>query len=469
MRAPSLVLPFPVLLAPLLLASAGARANPPYPFEFTFSGGQAFGFLGDDAVAAGGWTRHVEDFFHSRYPDRRLVFYNAGVPGDTTGDALERLERDVLERRLDYVLIQFGTWDGGWRSHDPARFRVFQANTGELLDRLRRAKVHPFLMSPPWVDARTHRQRLAEDETYRFRLVPMAEDYNGVMASYGAWLADEAVDRKLRFVDAWSALAAATARERKVNPRFTLVPDGILPDPGGHAVMAAAVIDSLAPDRTDGVGELQLTWTGGDPPWRSRAISGRVAQVSGTQDRLSFLWQPRTLPWALPDEAFIGGRLAQIDERFNRERLQVIGLADGTYELKIAGEPAGTMSASDLARGIDLHLNWERPDYRRARELVRMNEDRHRDCVRPMRELWHRFQTARRAAPDDAARLEALWTELAPKLNALRLTAREREDAIYEAAKPLSRSYELKRIPTAEELKARAQAEKAVAVPAPEP
>lgn len=44
-----------------------------------------------------------------RYSDLRII--NAGVSGDTAGDGLRRLERDVLARRPDLVLVSFGLND----------------------------------------------------------------------------------------------------------------------------------------------------------------------------------------------------------------------------------------------------------------------------------------------------------------------------------------------------------------------
>ncbi len=438
----------------LCLLSCVAKAAPPYPFHFGFEPGQAFGFIGDDAVHDGRWCQYVENFFYTRYSDRKLVFYNAGVGTDTVADVLERLDADIVERKLDYAIIQLGTWDGGLGSFDPVRARVYQESMAELLDRLQRARIHPFLMSPPMVDARTHRDRLAEDASYRFRLVRISADYNGVMGYYAAWLGESAVERRVRFIDAWSALSLATSRERKTNPMFSLVPEGLLPDAGGHAVMAAAVIDSLSPERAGGSVDIQLTATGGDPAWRSKVTGGSLSQLSGAADRVSFLWQARYLPWAMPEEAFIGARLAEIDERFNRERLQVIGLTAGDYEVTVAGEWLATLSASELARGIDLHLRWDRPEYLRAREVARMNGERYRDVVRPMRDLWQEVKRVRANFPGDEERLARILAEVTPQLNALRLASRERADAIYGAAKPLAQAVELKRIYTKEELKA---------------
>ena len=69
--------------------------------------------------------------------------------------------------------------------------------------------------------------------------------------------------------------------------------------------------------------------------------------------------------------------------------------------------------------------------------------------------------------PGDDARQAQVLTKVTPRLNALRNSAREQADAMHEAAKPLARNYELRRILTPEEQKAVDAAAKAAAAAAP--
>jgi lysophospholipase L1-like esterase len=448
----------PFLVCLLFVSPLTVRANPPYPAHFTYTAGQAFGFIGDESVYDGRWCQYVENFFYTRYPDRKMVFYNAGVKADTAHDVLERLDADIIERKLDYAIIQLGTWDAGLGSFDPAKARAFQLNVAELLNRLEDAKIHPFLMSPSLVDLRTHRERTATDSSYRFRLSNLSPDYNGVMGYYTALLGDLAMERRVRFVDAWGALTAATARERRVNPAFSLVPEGLLPDAGGHAVMAVAVIDVLSPEGAEREADILLMHGTGDPAWRSKATGGTLSQLSGSDSQVSFIWLAKSLPWAMPEDAFIGSQLAGVDESFNRERLQAIGLKEGKYELWIAGELMQIYTSDQLSRGIDIHTLWNRPEYRRAQAVANLNVKRYADTVRPMRDLWQQVKEVRVNYPADDARQQQILTQVTPKLNALRNAAREQADAIYEAAKPLARNYELRRVLTPEEQKAAAAA-----------
>jgi len=233
--------------------------------------------------------------------------------------------------------------------------------------------------------------------------------------------------------------------------------------------MAAAVIDVLSPEGAERVSDILLIHTAGDPAWRAKVVGGSLSQLNGSASQVSFIWGAKSLPWAMPADAFIGSQVAGIDERFNRERLQVIGLTEGKYELRIAGELMDTFKSDELTRGIDLHLLWERPEYKRAQAIAEMNKERYQSVVRPMRDLWQEVKRVRVNYPGMISRQQQILTEVAPKLNAYRNAAREKADAIYEAAKPLARNLELRRILTPEEQKALDAAAKAAAAKPPVP
>ncbi len=423
------------------------------PFHFEFSNNQAMGFIGDESTFAADWCQYVENYFYTRYPDRRMIFYNAGVKNDTTFDVLERLDADILERKLDYCLVMLGTWDANFEDLNPARFQTYQDNMQTLLERLRRARCYPILMTPPMFDFQT-RQRRMEDESYRFRLKTMSPNYNGVMGYYGSWVRDEAYAQDMRFVDTWGPLNGYTAEVRKTNELFSLMPDGVHPDPAGSVVIAAEVIDALAMEREQ-IGTIQVTFTGGANGWSSRGSSGgSVSELSGSTKHLSFIWKARSLPWVMPGEASIGVELADIDERFNQEHLHVIGLAAGDYQIYIAGKKVGDkFSDTELARGLDVHKLWDRPQFVRAQNVANMNARRYATTVLPLRELWQDVKRVRVNFPGDQARLDEVMNQSVGKMNALRLQSKELADKIYEASQPLGRNFEIRKIYTSSELK----------------
>ncbi len=57
--------------------------------------GDTLVFLGDSITHQCLYTQYVEDYFYTRYPDRRIRFHNAGVSGDKATHALRLFDRDV--------------------------------------------------------------------------------------------------------------------------------------------------------------------------------------------------------------------------------------------------------------------------------------------------------------------------------------------------------------------------------------
>ncbi|MEO0448061.1 MAG: hypothetical protein AAF191_18490, partial [Verrucomicrobiota bacterium] len=183
-----------------VIGASQLPARTPYPFHFSFKSGDAFAFIGDGTTYDGFYGQYIENFFLTRYPDKRVLFYHAGCKHDTAEDILERLDEDVIPRNIDYAFLLCGTWDGHFESFSEFHYLTYQAHYSEILDRLKEAKIHPFLISPPMFDQQVREQRV-HDETFGFRMHSVASDYNGVMALFGSWVREEASRRGMRFID----------------------------------------------------------------------------------------------------------------------------------------------------------------------------------------------------------------------------------------------------------------------------
>jgi acyl-CoA thioesterase-1 len=88
-----------------------------------------------------GWPGYLAGELRSRFPGVTVI--NAGRAGDTMAAGASRLDRDVSVHRPDLVLVAFGLND--------MRLRVppvqFQRDTGEIVDRIRRAGGEPILLT----------------------------------------------------------------------------------------------------------------------------------------------------------------------------------------------------------------------------------------------------------------------------------------------------------------------------------
>ena len=59
------------------------------------SDGDTLVFCGDSITHQCLYTQYVEDYFYTRYPERKIHLRNAGVSGDTASDTLVRFEDDI--------------------------------------------------------------------------------------------------------------------------------------------------------------------------------------------------------------------------------------------------------------------------------------------------------------------------------------------------------------------------------------
>ena len=104
-----------VLAAGTLLAATGWSA----PFQ----DGDRVVFYGDSITHGGYYAKMLADFYLTRYPDRAVRFYNAGVAGDNAGAAMGRFDEDVRRWNPTVVTLMFGMNDS-WRDmYDPERMK----------------------------------------------------------------------------------------------------------------------------------------------------------------------------------------------------------------------------------------------------------------------------------------------------------------------------------------------------------
>src|SRR6185437_12934950 len=113
-------------MATMVFALAGISAQTPALHD-----GDRIVFYGDSITAQRLYTRFVEDFVLTRYPQMHVTFFNAGVPGDTvnggyTGDQATRLARDLFPHHPTVVTIMLGMNDGYYMPFDPKYLGIFE-------------------------------------------------------------------------------------------------------------------------------------------------------------------------------------------------------------------------------------------------------------------------------------------------------------------------------------------------------
>ncbi|MEM6690174.1 MAG: SGNH/GDSL hydrolase family protein [Planctomycetota bacterium] len=450
-----------ILAAALLLPSAVAaqeqgtatKQNRPKSKELPFQpkDGETVVFLGDSITHQCQYTQYIEDFFFTRYPQRKITFHNAGVSGDKASDALVRFDQDVASHRPDYVTILLGMNDGQYQDYDSEIFAEYERGMNEIVERITSIGAKPIVLSPTMFD---HGQvnRRKDDETWRFRTKEFSSKYNALMAFYGGWLLEQAASRDVAYVNLWGPLNEHTILGRRGNPAFTLVGDAIHPQGSGQMVMAFEFLSQLGVERSS-ASSIVITMRQGRPI--SRQVENldfdiETKEMSFTHKASSLPWvvpeddTSRPMKWGLPNDARVGYAITKAGHKLSADRLKIVGLPAGQYEVAIDGKPIGQWSHAALGTKIEIQENQKTPQYQQALRIAQLNQKRNDECVRPMRDKWSTIKGLRRRYADKPELLKKNLAKVHAVLAELSSASHRFQQEIYEEAQPVERNWTIR-------------------------
>ncbi len=422
---------------------------PAMPAAVDLQDGDTFVFLGDSITHQRLYTQHVETFFYTRFPQRRIRFHNAGVGGAQAWDALQRMRKDVTDLKPRYVSILLGMNDGRYQPFNREIFDRYQRDMTEVVRQLREAGAAPILISPTMFDSRAASQQKRE------RSAEMLAEYNSVLAYYGRWLQHRAVETGMSYVDMYGPLNRITLNQRRKDGRFTMIRDAVHPDAPGQVVMALAMIEQLGVGKPLSGITIQLAAPKGP---QSRSRGGEVRNLSVDGGIVEFDWQANGLPWVLTESAQPGMNLTRGARRVSREILRIVGLRAGKYEIVIDDVVVAKVPAGRLVQQIELQSNHKTPQYQQALSVAKLNEQKNNGPVGTLRNAWGQFQGYARVkrdiqnSPDNEelkqklVSLEEDMTTLDERVAEAQKEISQFDNQIYEANKPSVRHFIIRKV-----------------------
>lgn len=431
------------LLGAASLVRADESPKPPIA-TIELQDGDALVFLGDSITHQCLYTQYVEDYFYTRFPTRRIRFYNAGIGGDKCGDALLRFE-EVAAQKPKYVTVLLGMNDGQYQPFNQAIFDTYEKDARQVVAKIVALGAKPILMTPTMFDRR------AAKKINRPGWPPKHLYYNSVLAYYGRLLQEIAYEEGYGFVDMYGPLNRITLMQRKVDPGFTLIRDSVHPEADGQVVMACALLEDMAAPRVLSTIRVALH---GDK-MRVAATGGKVSEATSDGDRCKFTYIADALPFVLPPDAALGDKLTNAGHRLSAEKLQVLNLKPGKYALKIDGETVGEYAHAALAQGVELQRNQKTPQFKQALAIANLNREKNMGPVREIRNLWLRTRELRNAKAalaakpgdsklaDRVAQLEKKLADVPAKIGVQTAKVKDFEDRIYASNAPKPHVYSI--------------------------
>lgn len=177
-----------------------------------------------------------------------LTVHNAGIGGNTTRDARNRFERDVLRHRPRVVVMQFGINDAAvdvWKKPPATEPRVplaeYEANLRAMIAGARQQNARVILMTTNPVRWTPRLKGMYGRAPYR----PEAEDgFDApILASYNEALRGLAKDLDVPLVDVRAAYPAFALRHQTSIDQLLL--DGMHPNDLGHQLVSELLVPAI--------------------------------------------------------------------------------------------------------------------------------------------------------------------------------------------------------------------------------
>ena len=323
------------------------------------------GFFGASTTSGSQYTKFIEHYYQTRYPDKDIVFVNKGIPGNSLQGFINRFGWDITEDeisgKIDEAIITFGFNDcrpiyyvegeNYSKEKQDENISKYAENLQKVIDLCKGANIKLTVMSPQFYDANVEN---------------CTSEYPDSVNTYGLYtmtqIAKEtAAKNDLPFIDFWTPLTETTNRIRNeygVKGEIIASGDGIHPGEQGGFYMAYVILRAQE-GKDSFVAKVNVDAS-------AKTISAENATVtltSASDTKVEYEYLAKAIPIAYQ------GSYKQfeewgvnITEEMNLETIKVTGLAEGTYKVTIGGsELTLKYTADELAKGINISTDLKNP------------------------------------------------------------------------------------------------------------
>lgn len=341
-----------------------------------FKDGDRAVFLGNSITHAGFYESYIWLYYMTHFPDRKVHVLNGGSGGDVVGNMNARFEDDILRMDPNIVILTFGMNDSGYYgSEDPelSKERVEKSlHDFELIQQ--KFKKHPeitpiIMSSSPYDETQQEKGDVFKGKTK-------------TMEKIVAFQKKAAKENGWGYVDLFSPMIDINLKQQKIDPTYSVLGTGrIHPGKGGHLIMAAIFL------KNQGLAGKPVANVVIDAKKANieKSTNAEVYLLNTSSDRVSFMYEANSLPYPIDSTSALWDNPQKLSDalevypfmkEFNQEILQINNLKKGNYLLIIDGEKITQFSADNLSKGINMALLSNTPQYKQAKNVMFLNEQR---------------------------------------------------------------------------------------------
>jgi len=336
-----------------------------------FKDGDRICYIGSSVAMNGGCFHYTNLFYATRYPERNLHFFNAGISGDVTDEILRRVDDDILINRptwcvtmieendlRPYLYLAEKQDEPGIKARQEEAVQHWMKNTDLIVEKLLVRGIKVILQTPTIVDE-VVKSSIPNYPGINNNLKRCAEHLKLLGKKY-----------YLPVVDCWTAMNDISNKIQKGDSTKTIIGhDRVHVSKMGYFVMSAAF---LRMQKVDGkVSHIAIDAA------KHKVVRNENCEINTLITKpasVSFIATAHALPFPTPEEIYPDSFFCFTNE-LNADILQVKGLKEGNYILDIDGNEIAGFSQEELNKGINLSQYHNTPQYSQAQKVLDQFEE----------------------------------------------------------------------------------------------
>ncbi len=331
-----------------------------------FKNGDRVCFIGNSITANGQFCNFISLYYAARFPNENVRFFNCGISGNSATGVIRRMEYDILVHQPTWSVVMLGMNDVNRGLYAP------NSDTIQGIKEKRQAALDNYKGKLEFII-----QTLLKHNSKVILQKPTIYDQTGALKSVNhvgvndalgmccKYIDELAVKYGLPVVDYWTILNKVNQVIQKDDPAVTIIgPDRIHPRVPGHFVMAYQFLRStLAPGPLSRI-EVNAR------SLKMNADNCEIRDFQKKKGRFLFLCRQNSIPFPVKDEARPALAYIPFTNEYDQQLLQVQGARKGNYDLLIDNVSVGRFTSDELAKGINLALLKQSPQYKQSEDLL---------------------------------------------------------------------------------------------------
>lgn len=352
-----------------------------------FQKGDSVCFIGDSITHGGIYHKNIVLFYATRFPGQRFESFNCGLSGDSASGALRRFDYDIASHKPTISTIMLGMNDVNRSSYGKdktdaesvksqnASMENYSQNMEALSQKLKALGSKIIYITPSIYD------QTGTQET------PNLFGVNDALRKCGEL--GKVLGKKYQggLIDFHETMTRINAEQQAKDPNLTIVgKDRVHPGEVGHLIMTYQFLKGQKIGSCVSIVQIDAAQSKVNQSERCS-----VTELKSENGIVSFKVLEQSLPFPITKGSEQALELVPFIKDLNQEILAVKGLPAGSYEIVIDGTPVQTVSAEELARGVNLAVNDQTPQYKQAVDVKAIGEKRHSviGTLRTIECVWH--------------------------------------------------------------------------------